>query len=169
MSLKDEIEKLIQQEQQKIEEFGQRLSEFSGRQRLRFQSFRTLLEEIVASVDTKHIEARISDERATLQVGKRKDGHFFTEIRWEIEPNNNGLLCEQPGYSVEETHYYEFPEYDVLEHKLVFNNEQETADHIVKKIAEKMAHYRHLDKLRAQSANNNKRDKRRDKRVRLAY
>lgn len=165
MSLKDEIEKLIQQEQQKIEERDQGHMEYHERQRQRFRSLRSLLEELVSSVDSKHIESRIFDDHATLEVGEKKDDYFSAETRWEIEPNfdvsfqaenSESLFYEQPGFRVEETNYYEFPEYHVSEHKHVFNTEQETAEYIIKKIAEKMAHYRHLDKSAAQRANDNK-------------
>ena len=165
MSLKDEIEKLLQQEQQRIEERDQRHVEYHERQRQRFQPLRILLEELVVSVDSKHIESRIFDDHATLEIGKKKEDCFSAETRWEIEPNfdvrfhsekSENLFYEQPGFRVEETNYFELPEYDVSEHEHVFNTEQETAEYIIKKIVEKMPHYRHLDKLTAQRANDNK-------------
>jgi hypothetical protein len=44
----------------------------------------------------------------------------------------------------------------VSEHKHVFNTEQETTEYIIKQIAEKMAHYRHFDKMAEQRAKNSK-------------
>jgi hypothetical protein len=165
VSLKDEIEKLIQQEQQKIEERDQKHMKYHERQRQRFRSLRSLLEELVSSMDSKHIESHIFDDHATIEIGKKKADYFSAETRWEIEPNfdvsfqaekGESLFCEQPGFRMEETNYCEFPEYDVSEQKHVFNTEQETAEYIIKKIAEKMAHYSHLDKLASQRANDNK-------------
>lgn len=165
MSLKDEIEKLIQKEQQKIEERDQKHVEYHERQRQRFHSLRFLLEELVASLDSQHIKSCIYDDRAILEVGKQKADYFTAETRWEIEPNfdvifqaekDESLFHEQPGFRVEETNYYEFPEYGVSEHNYVFNTEQETAEYIIKKIAEKMAQYRHLEKLAKKHANNSK-------------
>jgi hypothetical protein len=50
---------------------------------------------------------------------------------------------------VEETNYYDAPEYDVIERTHRFATEQETAEYLIKQIAEKMAHYRHLSELAA--------------------
>lgn len=122
ISLKDEIEKLIQQEQQKIKERDQKHMEYHERQRQRFQPLRALLEELVASVDSKHIESHIFDDHATLEIGEKKDDYFSAETRWEIEPNfdirfraekSESLFNEQPGFRVEETNYYDAPEYDM--------------------------------------------------------
>ncbi|MGH7207272.1 MAG: hypothetical protein ACREI2_13815 [Nitrospiraceae bacterium] len=163
MSLKDEIEKLIRQEEQKIEERDQRYTEYHERQRQCFQSLRALLEEVVGSVDSRHIKSHIFDDRATLEVGEKKGDYFSAEVRWKIEPNfdvrlgaekGESLFYEQLGFRVEETKYYDAPELGlgVSENNHVFNTEQETAEYIIKQIAEKMAHYRHLDKLAAQRA-----------------
>ncbi len=161
MSLKDEIEKLIQQEQRKIEERDQRDAEYHERQRQRFQPLRAFLEELVASVDTNHIKSRIFDGYATLDVGRKKKDDFLLEITWEIKPNfgftssaekGESLFYEQPGFHVEETHYFDAPEYHVSESTHIFDTEQETAEYIIKKIAEQMAHYRHGDELAARRA-----------------
>jgi hypothetical protein len=165
VSLKDEIEKLIKQEEQKIEERDQRHLKYDERQRQNFQRLRALLEELVTSVDSKNINSNIFGNRAKLKIGKMKDGYFSAEIEWEIQPNfdisfqaekGESLFYEKPGFRVEETIYFNFPEYDVSESKHIFNTEQETAEYIIKKIAEKIAHYRHLDKLVAERANNSK-------------
>lgn len=141
MSLKDEIEKLIQQEQQKIEESDQRNVEFRERQRQRFQSLRTLFKELVASVDSKHIESHIFDSYATLEVGERKGDHFSAETRWEVQPNFNfgfgRVEYEKSGFRMEETNYYHAPELDHSEskHEHIFDTEREIAEYIIKQIA----------------------------------
>ncbi len=161
VSLKDEIEKLIQQEQRKIEERDQRHAEHHERQRQRFQPLRALLEELVASVDSNHIESRIFDDHATIEVGKKKKDYFSAETTWEIEPNygvtlsaekGESLFYEQLGFHVEETSYFDAPESHVSERTHIFDTEQETAEYIIKHIAEKMAHYRYLDELAARRA-----------------
>lgn len=130
MSLKDEIEKIIKSEQRKIEQRDQKHTEYHERQRQRFNPLRALLDELVAAVDPNHIASRIFEDHATLEVGKKKNDYFSTETRWEIQPDydvsfgaekGESLCCEKPGFRVEETNYYDAPEYDVLEHTRTFN------------------------------------------------
>jgi hypothetical protein len=156
MSLKDEIEKLIQSEQRKIDQRDQKHAEYHERHQQRFTPLRSLIEELVAAVDSNHIESRIFDDHATLGVGRKKNEYFSSETQWEIQPDydvsfgvekGQSLFQEKPGFRVEETNYYDAPEYDVIERTHRFATEQETAEYLIKQIAEKMAHYRHLAEL----------------------
>ena len=156
MSLKDEIEKLIQSGQRKIEQRDQKHAEYHERQQQRFSPLRSLIQKLVVAVDSNHIESRIFDDHATLEVGRKKNAYFSSETRWEIQPDydisfgaekGESLFQEKPGFRVEETNYYDAPEYDVIERTLRFNTEQETAEYLIKQIAEKMAHFRHLADL----------------------
>ncbi len=82
------------------------------RQQQRFSLLRSLIEELVAAVDSNHIESRIFDDNATLEVGRKKNGYFSLATRWEIQPDydvsfgaekGESLFQEKPGFRVEET------------------------------------------------------------------
>jgi hypothetical protein len=73
MSLKDEIERLIQKEQDKLEIRDRADLEFRERQCLRFQVMRGLLQELVDSIEPAYIEATMFDDSAVLRLGRITD------------------------------------------------------------------------------------------------
>src|SRR3989338_6511280 len=116
MSLKDEIEKIIHAERKNLESRDQKDREFNERQRDRFQPLRTLLNELIASIDPTYLEAWIGDSDARIDVGSRKGDweHLETDEGWNIEPNhtmntrgdkNESLFNDAPGFNVPKTVY----------------------------------------------------------------
>ena len=145
MGLKDEIEKIIRAEQEKLEAQDQADRDYDERQRDRFKPLRALLDELATSIDPAHLKASVGEASATIEVGKKKgdSAYFESDARWEIEPNNS-LFEELPGFKVEETVYHYFPEFDTFEKTLNFDTEEQVMDYLVSKIAEKVAFYRYL-------------------------
>jgi len=165
ISLKEEIEKLIQSEQQKTEERDQKHADHRDRQRNRFRPLRTLLEELVAAVEPNYIKSHILNDRVTIEIGRKEGDYFSADKRWEIQPDygvrltaekGDSLVYEKPGFRVEERNYYHTPEFDVSEYTHTFETEQETAQYVIKQIAEQVAHYRYLESLTARYAERNK-------------
>ncbi|MCE7913081.1 MAG: hypothetical protein DYH15_00070 [Nitrosomonas sp. PRO4] len=158
MSLKDEIEKLIKAEQSKLENRDEKHAQYYERQQKRFAPLRAVLEEICASVDFEYLESRFSNDSATLELGRMEGSSRSTDSRWEIEPNygvrfhaeaGDSLFYEEPGFKVEETEYYRYPEFDMAEDTKTFEDERAVSEFLVRKIVEKVAHYRHLESLAA--------------------
>jgi hypothetical protein len=153
MSLKDEIEKLIQAEQEKIESRDKQHANYHQRQRERFVSMQAILKEIAESIGPKYLESRIGDDSARIEIGRKEKSYRSTDAYWNIEPNyhirfgaasEEGLFYEKPGFKVEETVYYID---DMSEDSKIFSDESEVAEYLIKQITEKVAHYRHLEEL----------------------
>jgi len=153
MSLKDEIEKLIQAEHEKIETRDKKHDDYHQRQRDRFVSLRAILKEITESIDPKYLESRIGNDSARIEIGRKEKSYRSTDAYWNIEPNydvsfgaaaDESLFYEKPGFKVEETVYYID---DMSEDNMTFSDENEVAEYLIKKITEKVAHYRHLEAL----------------------
>ena len=154
MSLKDEIEKLIRAEQTNLENRDSKDDNFEQRQRNRFASLRVVLEEISTSVDSKYVNSTIGDSVAIIQVGRTKDSTWRADIFFRIEPNYDMKFDEKareslsreekPGFKLE------VDELDLPSKKMQnLPDEQAISQYLIKKIAEKVAHYRHMESLAA--------------------
>ena len=157
MSLKDEIENIIRTERGKLENRDQGNREYRERQRDRFQPLRALLEEFVTAIGPKYLKANIGDDRAIIEVGRRKKDSEYLECdyRWTIEPDygikmrsdaSESLFEEKAGVRVEEKQYFRFPEYDTSEKAHHFEADEEAFQHLVETTAKEVAHYQHLEK-----------------------
>ena len=153
MSLKDEIEKRIQAEQEKLDVEDQRDKDFHERQSKRFKPLAILLKEVVNSVEKEFLDSEIIEYKAWVSVGIRGDEGFEVRTHWEVEQNfgshtthrEDGILFyEEPGFRVEETVWLKW---DVQENKLTFDTEQELIEYLVKKISKEVASQRHLKEL----------------------
>ena len=159
MSLREEIEKLILLEQEKLATHERKENEFHARQRERFAALRKVLDELLGSVESAYLRGQVSDQSATIEVGKSTHSRSFeTDIRWEIEPNfgtrssgkeDEGLFHEEGGFRVQETQYYNslglfHPESaEPSERTHVFATELQVCEYLAKRVAEKVAFYRH--------------------------
>jgi hypothetical protein len=154
MTLKDEIERIIQAEQKKLDDKDQKQSNYYRIQCERFQPLRKVLEQILESVEKSYLRPQLTDSTATLEVGRVEGGHFLRDVRWEIEPNYKwgvneelGALRGEPGFRIEETSYCYLPEYSENERSFTLASEQDVAGHLVNTIAKQIAWYRHLETL----------------------
>jgi hypothetical protein len=158
MSLKEEMEKIIRSEREKLKSQDRKDKEYWDCERERFRPMRALLEEVVGAVDPEHVEVKFSDQDATIEVGTRRpDSDCFEEdMRWKVRPNfgvrlnpqmGEGLFEEKPGFQVEETITCRSPEFDSREKTHTFSTESETVQFIIRKMAEKIAHYQHITSL----------------------
>jgi hypothetical protein len=154
VSLKDEIEKLIRDERDELKTCGRKNREFYERQKERFIPMRVIIEEISKSVEPECIRVSIHESDARIELGrKNNNGYFEEDVRWEIEPNyewqppckSDYLRCEQAGFRVEERVTFRYPNYDTYEHTYTFNDEQAVAEYLIKKMAEKVGSYSHLE------------------------
>lgn len=155
MSLKDEIDKIIRSEREKLESRDQKHKEHWKRQGERFRAMRALLEEVVSAVDQRHVKASFSDSDATIEIGnKRADGDYFeVDVRWKVQPNFSVKLIPQPGegvlevesgFRIEESITCRQPEFDYSEKTLTFDTESEAVQYIIKKMADNIALYQHI-------------------------
>lgn len=153
MGLKEELENLIRAERGKLEARDQKHSAFHDVQRTRFAPLRAVLGELAQAVEPTYLRLSLHDSSALLELGNERDGHFRIELRCEVQPNfatdfhadpGASLFHEAPGYRIEETQYFEYPQYDTSEHTAVVEDEAQAAQHLAQKIAEHVAHRRHL-------------------------
>lgn len=163
MSLKDEIEKIVRIERDKLERRDQAHVEYHERQRERFQPMRALLEQLATAVDAAYLNASIREESATVKVGeKESDGEYIQiDARWRIEPNlkiqphvdpGESLFSEAPGIKIEETVYYRYPDYETFEKTYTFEDEEKAMGYLVGEIAEKVAFYQHLRERKSEKS-----------------
>lgn len=145
MGLKIEIEKLIQAEREKIAHRDKQQADYHQRQRDRFVPLRAILNEIAESIDPKYLESKIGDDSARFEM--KRDAHWSIQPNYDIRfgaDSDESRFYEMPGFKVEETVYYIN---DVAEDSKTFTNENEVAEYLIKKITEKVAHYRHMEEL----------------------
>ena len=160
MTLKDEVDKLIQVELSKLEQEDVANKNYKEKKQLRFQAMRKTLEEIVQSIAPEYLESRLGSSDARIAIGLRNttSGDFKKQTSWKIEPNfhfnfrfdglkpSDPRFIEEPGFRVEEESTYEYPESDSVQHSYTFKTEAEVAQHIVPIIAKHIASYQHLNK-----------------------
>jgi len=89
MSLKDEAEKLIQVEREKLKARDQKLQRWHERQRKRFTKMRAVLSEIVESTDPQYIKAQFADSSAIITVGWNNERYSLGSIKWRIAPDQD--------------------------------------------------------------------------------
>src|ERR1039458_5864234 len=152
MSLKEEIDKLIEAERKGLEVADQRALEHRERQRQHFAPLAALLAEIKASVEPKYLDAVVYEDRAIVKVGRPFHGLFEVALRWEIAPYNFGaplercVSHERPGFCVEETRWYNF-EHAVFESQHVFADAAAVAEYLIAEIAKEVALYEHQEAI----------------------
>ena len=128
MSLKDEIDKLIQAEREKLKAQDQEAEEFYNRKRQRFTTMHAVLREIAEAIAPQYLSVKFMDDKVIIEVGKKgqKARLRETDFRWMIEPNFGfsefevGTLAHKPGFMVQETTYIRFPEYETIREELTF-------------------------------------------------
>jgi len=114
MSLKEEIERRIEAERERLEVSAQKAREHYERQRQRFAPLTALPAEIKASVEPKYLNATVSEGFAIVRVGRPSKGRFEVALNWEIAPNGPDTSADfgqcvspaQAGFRIEETRYY---------------------------------------------------------------
>lgn len=158
MSLKDEIDKIIRAQREKLDARDKKSREHWEKQAERFKPMTALVKELAESVDRKYLRVRILPDSAVIDVGtlKEKD-HFESDISWRVEPNYSFHSDEpiiyrnaegQPGIRVEETEYYRLSDCHSKENRQVLQTEAEVMEYLVSKIAPKVAWYQHAESLR---------------------
>jgi hypothetical protein len=154
MSLKDELDKVVQTERAKLETADRLCAEFPERQRQRFRALRALVEELAAAADPRFLRTQIDGDGATVEVGRRKrdPSSFVTDMQWEMRPNYSihfdatsfsYRFRDEPGFRVAETRCPRFPADDATTTTLVFKTEALLVDHLVQTIATRIAAYLH--------------------------
>ncbi len=152
MNPKDEIQKLIQSELKKWEDYDKKNVDFHTDQVNRFQPLRTLVLELIAPIEPEYIKADISDDRATIEVRNGNDKSSM--MAWTLRPNfkvqgrqeeywsqnlwqNKVNLEEVPGFKVEET------QGEGGERILEFETVEEVIHSLARKIAKRVAFFRY--------------------------
>lgn len=152
MKPKDEIQKLIQAEMKKWEDYEIKNEKFRILQADNFQLLRALLNDLVASIEPEYIKTNILDDHATLEIGNEIDRSSF--ISWAIQPNfkiqeskeeywntnrwqNKANIEVGPGFKVQEKRG------DGGETNSEFGTENEIINHLASEIAKRIAFYRY--------------------------
>ena len=155
MSLKDELEKKILEEKNKLDQeradIDQEKMAFRERQRDRFQSIRPLLEELVAAIEKQPEESK----REILRYLDNEVGAIIilwirlVNMDWTIQPNYEIV---SPLFSPEQRYYEERPGFRVkeIDHEeqddnvdLEFETKEEAIQYLVGAIAKKIAYIQH--------------------------
>ena len=147
MGLKEEVEKLIQVEQERLLSEDSRNSAFWERQRQRFGILAEILERIKRSFEEKYLRMQIYPESAWVEVGRRKKSYFSADVCFRVEPDFGGKgdrLHERPGFRVEISPPQ--PEDHGVRKTLRLPNEKEVAEYLSRQIAERVAHYRSMER-----------------------
>jgi hypothetical protein len=99
MSLKDEIDKLIQAERSKLDQKEVATKIYGEKQQQRFQPMRRTLEEIVQSIAPSYMESEFGERDARIKLGLRDatSGYLKEEISWHIEPNYRFARRDEPS------------------------------------------------------------------------
>lgn len=152
MNPKDEIQKLIQTETKKWEDYESKNEDFRARQVDNFQPIRTLLNDLVASIEPEYIKTKILDDQATIEVGNEIDRSSC--ISWTVQPNfktqeskeeywNTNLWQNKVNVEAE-------PGFKVLEKRgnngetnSEFGTENEIFNYLAQEIAKRVAYYRY--------------------------
>lgn len=149
MSLRDEIEKMIQAEKAKLEVRDQKQEDYCETQRNRFVPLKEVLREITSPIDPKYIDISISDDRAIISMG-----YHGKDLRWVIEPDfevcfraasDESLFESRPGFRLEETIYHYVGDFSESTQK--FDSQQSLVEYLVAEIVKKAAHFLHLDSI----------------------
>jgi hypothetical protein len=155
MNPKDEIQKLIQSELEKWENYDIKNENFRVGQTARFQPLRSLLNELLASIEPEYIKSNVLEDRAEIEVGHENNG--TSKIHWTIQPNfktqerqeeywslnlwqHKVNLEEAPGFTVNEK------QGEDRERTLEFNTAQEVILCLAQEIAKRVAFYRYTKK-----------------------
>ncbi|MBT5551381.1 MAG: hypothetical protein HOJ79_12995 [Nitrospina sp.] len=152
MNPKDEIQKLIQTEMEKWEDYEIKNENFRIRQVDNFQPLRALLNNLVTSIEPEYIKTTFLDDHATIEVGNEIDSSSC--ISWTIQPNfkiqegkeeywnsnrwqNKVNIEAEPGFKVQEKRG------DNGETNSEFGTENELISYLAPEIAKRVAYYRY--------------------------
>ncbi len=155
MNPKEEIQKLIQAELINWQNYDKKNEDFRISQIARFQPLRTLLNELVASIEPEYIKAEILEACATVEV--HNGGENISRMSWKIEPNFKIMegqkeywspnlwqkrvnMAESSGFKVEET------QGGNSGRALELETEDEVIHCLVQEIAKRVAFYRYEKK-----------------------
>ncbi len=152
MNPKDEIQKLIQAEMKKWEDYEDKNDKLRIHQADNFKFICALLNDLVASIEPEYTKTNILDGHATLKVGNDIDRSSF--ISWTIQPNfitleskeeywNTNLWQDkvnieaEPGFKVQEKRG------DDVETNSEFGTENDLINYLAQEIAKRVAFYRY--------------------------
>ena len=155
MDPKSEIQKLIQAELEKWERYEIKNESFRVGQTARFQLLRTLLNELLTSIEPEYIKSNLLEDRATIEVSHENDGS--SKMHWTIQPNfktqerqeeywslnlwqRKVSLEETPGFTVNEK------QGEDRERTLEFGTADEVIHCLAQEIAKRVAFYRYAKK-----------------------
>jgi len=152
---KSEIQKLIQAELKKWENYDKKTEQFRIGQLARFQSLRNLLNELIAPIEPEYIKSNILEDRATIEVSHENDDS--SRMSWVIEPNFKSqerqeeywsLNLWQHKVSLEEASGFKVKEKQGQnsERTLEFEAEDEVIHCLAPEIAKRVAFYRYTKK-----------------------
>jgi len=155
MNPKDEIQKLIQSELGKWENYDKKNENYQVGQTARFQSLRSLLNELLISIEPEYIKSNVLEDRAEIEVSHENDGP--SKMHWTIQPNFKiqerqeeywSLNLWQHKVSLEETPGFKVNEKqgDDRERILEFKTAQEVILCLAQEIAKRIAFYRYTKK-----------------------
>ena len=158
MSLKDELEKIIDAESRATTSVDQLGEAFGNRQKVRLDEVRPLLTEFAEAVDESYVRVRMSDARVVIDVGDTPSDadRFEIDGRWELEPNPEVRFLAEPGaehlrpkssFIVRKTLYLRplmEPE-NLSWDRMEFDSGVEAFQFVFQEVAKQIAHHRRLE------------------------
>lgn len=100
MSLKDELEKIIDAESRDLKHQDRPTATLNRLQKDRFDEVRPLFTEFAEAVDDAFVKVRLTDARVVIDVGDQPSDEDLFEIdgRWELEPSPAPRFLAEPGH-----------------------------------------------------------------------
>lgn len=155
MSLKEEIEKLIQIEQERLavdeQKFAQQVKDYYDMQRDRFAPLAKVLKEVISSVDSTPIEVFFTDSWASIYIGR--------SLSWKIEPNYEYRFeakrgeCNhkaKEGFRLEETKYLVgdgMGDGEIQEKERIFDSQEPLLEYVISVLVKEEARQRHFKQM----------------------
>jgi hypothetical protein len=159
MSLRDEIESLIAQERNQLEAQDQIKQDLEERKKQRFKIMRSLLQELVDSLEPECIRANLLDKSVEIKFGYitirdiYSNPEWLVDTEWYVCPNwESGFLGSEKQWEIKEkdgfwvnekTWTYIGSRERWADKACSFLTEAETLEYLTKQIAKRFAYYRH--------------------------
>ena len=149
MSLKDEIETLIQAEQVRLKVKEQRECEYLKTRCVRITALKEILREITSPIEPRYVEVDIDDDCARVRLHYHRTG-----LHWTIKPDSaanfgvesdDNLLESGNGFLLSEIIYHFDGKQSIKEKN--FDSLQLLVEYLVSQIVERAAQIRHWQSI----------------------
>jgi hypothetical protein len=143
MTLKEEIDAIINQKQAALLKKNAESNIAHDRRIEKFAPMIALLKDIVASIDPQYIQAGYYSFQASISIGRLRDGHFNCMTRWEISGRREIKMrtlefFDLDGYTIHEESYYDEDPF-LIELHTNYPDESSVANYLINEISDYVA------------------------------